>query len=76
MTKRYGYGPDWDFWIGTFVIMAVFFGLFMVVVLAPVPAKAPKKEITVHCEGEYRVFMRGEQIEVLYDPDCMKLAKT
>lgn len=36
--------------------------------------KPPK--VVVHCEGEYRVFMRGEQIEVLYDPDCLKLVKT
>ncbi len=26
----------------------------------------------VTCEGDYRVFMRGDQIEVLYDPDCVK----
>lgn len=37
--------------------------------------KSREPQVTVHCEGEYRVFMRGEQIEVLYDPDCMKVAK-
>lgn len=26
----------------------------------------------ITCEGDYRVFMRGDQFEVLYDPDCLK----
>jgi hypothetical protein len=26
----------------------------------------------ITCEGDYRVFMRGDQFEVLYDPDCVK----
>lgn len=26
----------------------------------------------ITCEGDYRVFMRGDQFEVLYDPDCLE----
>ena len=67
-------GINWDAWIGVGMIFAMFIALGLVVMLNPAPAKAPA--VTIYCEGEYRIFMRGEQIEVLYDPDCLKLVKT
>lgn len=62
---------DWPLYLILFIVAGF---LFFIGVKAE-QASERQIPVTVYCEGEYRIFMRGEQIEVLYDPDCMKVAK-
>jgi hypothetical protein len=50
-----------------FTILLAFFVILTIEVFTYKPKPVP---ITHHCEGDYEVFIRGDQFDVLFSEEC------
>lgn len=60
----------------TAIVSTLLLGVLLLLALAAwtitqVEPRAP--QVVVNCEGDYRVFIRGDQFDVVYDEDCERM---
>ncbi len=52
------------------IFLTIMLALFIGVAIAAFTYDPKPVPVTVHCEGDYKVFIRGDQFDVLFSEEC------